>query len=532
MSRGLSVRATVVGAIAGVAMVSQIISGVWQYVDRVDAGRENIRHINEAVLAPVVELAVRGINGGNQMMLTDAGATALYAASGVRYLHVSGMSEGAEKTAFTEALPPQRIEHEYVAKDVDGGRLKVLAASLQDSGFIEEAYLYVVKAPLKGAKNGGEVTAVFSAEKLATLPQETMLAGLPLAVSVMLLGLGLAFFIGGRIARPISRLSAEVQGVADSLDLTRQVSLPASDIALNREAGDTALALNGLLEALRQTLSEVLRNVEQVNAAVLSLSRSSAQVASRSAEQSASAAGMASAMEESTANLSEIVSNARHLDDSARESGNFSRQGASIIHEAGSEMDAIADTVRDGAASIEALGQQSHGISAIVQVIKEISDQTNLLALNAAIEAARAGEAGRGFAVVADEVRKLAERTGQSTQQITGMISTIQSSSGQAVSVMDDTVRRVGSGVELAGRAGEAITRISTSTDHLVKGVEDISDALEQQNLAYQDIARHVERIAQMTEENSHAAGEAAGAAQALEDLSCAMQQAVARFRI
>jgi methyl-accepting chemotaxis protein len=237
-------------------------------------------------------------------------------------------------------------------------------------------------------------------------------------------------------------------------------------------------------------------------------------------------------MEESTANLAEIANNARYLDETSRESGTLSRQGAQIIHKAGHEMGVIAETVRDGAASIEALGHQSNQISAIVQVIKDIADQTNLLALNAAIEAARAGEAGRGFAVVADEVRKLAERTAQSTQQITGMISSIQTSSSQAVGVMNDTVQRVGSGVELADQAGEAITRISASTDHLVKGVEDISGALQQQNLAYQDVARHVERIAQMTEENSYAAKETAGAAQQLKGLSQAMQQAVARFRL
>ena len=532
MNKGLSIRAAVIGGIAGVALVSQMVSGVWQYLDRVEAGRQEISNINNAVLQPVIELATRGINGGNQMMLTDAAASALYAASGVRYLNLSGTSEGAEKTAFTEATPPQKIEHEYVAKEANGAQLKSTAAAVKESGFIDADYLYVIKTKLPGVKNGGQVTAVFSAQKLASLTRDTLIAGAPLTATVLILGLGLAIFIGGRISRPISRLASQVEEVANSLDLTRRVELSDSEIALNREAGETASAFNDLLANLQSTLSEVLNNVGMVNQSVVSLSNSASQVASRSVEQSASAAGMATAMEESTANLAEIANNARYLDETSRESGTLSRQGAQIIHKAGHEMGVIAETVREGASSIEALGQQSNQISAIVQVIKDIADQTNLLALNAAIEAARAGEAGRGFAVVADEVRKLAERTAQSTQQITGMISSIQTSSSQAVGVMDDTVKRVSSGVELADQAGEAITRISASTDHLVKGVEDISGALQQQNLAYQDVARHVERIAQMTEENSYAAKETAGAAQHLESLSQAMQQAVARFRL
>jgi methyl-accepting chemotaxis protein len=532
MAKGFSVRATIVGCIAGVALLSQLVGEIWNYTARVQAGREEIRHINDAVLAPVLELATRGINGGNQMMLTDSAASALYQASGVRYLSLSGMSEGAEKTAFTEAIPPQPMTHEFVAKDADASNLKAVASSMKASGFVDDAYLYVIKTPLPGVKNGGAVTAVFSARQLQSLTRDTLAASIPLAGSVMLLSLALAFFIGSRVARPISRLSRQVGEVAANMDLTRRVDLSDAEVALNREAGETALALNGLVYKLHETLTEVLDNVGKVSVSVQELSRSSGDVAQRSSEQSASAGEMAAAIEQSGANLAEIADNASHLDASSREAGALSRQGAGIIHKAGHEMGAIATTVREGAASIEDLGRHSDQISAIVQVIKEIADQTNLLALNAAIEAARAGEAGRGFAVVADEVRKLAERTSQSTQQISAMIASIQSSSSQAVGIMDDTVTRVGQGVELASQAGEAINQIASSTDALVRGVEEISNALQQQNLAYQDVNRHVERIAQMTEENSAAASNTADAAQHLEQLSDAMQQAVSRFRL
>jgi len=532
MSKGISVKAAVIGSIVGVTLLSQGVSSVFNYLRLVEMSRNEIRNINEAVLQPVADLAARSINGGNQMMLADTSAKALYEASGVRYLYLTGLSAGSEKTVFTEAIPPQKVEYEHSAKGIDTPRMKMLAAGMTQSGFVESDYLYVAKLKLPGVKNGGEVTAVFSANKLATLARDILVVYLPLALTVVVLSIGLAWFIGLRIARPITRLADQVQSVASSLDLSLQVSLSEGDIALNQEAAMTGTAFNELLSKLRTTLREILSNAQQVDQAVITLSQSIRQVASHSSEQSDSAAGMASAMEQSGANLSEIASNAQSLDTTARAAGTLSGQGAQIIRSAEHEMGVIASTVREGAQSIETLGRQSDQISAIVQVIKEIADQTNLLALNAAIEAARAGEAGRGFAVVADEVRKLAERTAQSTQQITTMISSIQTSSSQAVGVMNDTVTRVNGGVELAGKAEEAITRITESTGHLVKGVEDISSALQQQTLAYQDVTRHVERIAQMTEENSHTAAETATAAHRLEDLSQAMQQAIGHFKL
>ena len=529
---GLSAKSAVIGGIAAVVLVSQSLSGIWQYRDRAEMAHQEIRKINEAVLQPVLELAARGVNGGNKMMLGDAAANALYTATGVRYLSFEGTSEGAEKTLFTEAIPPQKVTHEFLAKDADAPRLKALAAGMRESGFVASEFLYVIKSSLPGVKNGGQLSAVFSAKSLETLTGDTLRAVLPVALAALLLGFVLAAFIGARIASPISHLARRVEEVASTLDITRRVDLSSADVRFNREAGETAAAFNGLLSNLHATLTEVLGNVDRVNQSVAQLSNAAGEVAARSEEQSTSAAGMASAMEESSANLAELAGNARYLDEHAWESGNFSRQGAEVIHDAGREMGVIAETVQAGSASIKALGQHSDEISAIVQVIKEIADQTNLLALNAAIEAARAGEAGRGFAVVADEVRKLAERTGQSTQQITGMIGAIQSSSAEAVGIMEDTVARVGKGVGLAGQAGIAITRIADSNQQLIRGVEDISGALQQQNVAYQDIAQHVDRIAQMTEENSNAAHDTANAARQLEGLSQAMRKAVGRFKV
>jgi methyl-accepting chemotaxis protein len=527
----LSVKSAVIGGIAIVVLVSQLVSGLWQYRDRQQVGRQQLLEVNETALRPVIDLAERGVSGGNQMMMGDGSANALYKSTGVLYLQITGLSEGAEKTAFTEAIPPQKITHQYVSSGADSAHMAGIASRLNESGFIESEYLYVSKTKLTGVKNGGELVAVFSAKRLASLTQETLMAVLPITAFALTLSLLMAAVIGSKIALPITSLAGRVETIASTMDITQRVVLSPTDIALNKEAGETAVAFNGLLAKLHDTLKQILNHADQLNRSAQQLSDASGEVASRSETQNSSAASMAAAIEESSAALDELASNARNLDQHATQSGDLSGKGVSIIQQAGKEMNNISKTVKEGSSSIEALGKQSDEISAIVQVIKDIADQTNLLALNAAIEAARAGEHGRGFAVVADEVRKLAERTTLSTTQISQMISSIQHSALNAVARMENTVEQVANGVGLASQAESAIGQISSSNIELVQGVVDISAALQQQTAAYQNIADNVSKIVAMAEENSHAAHNTASSAQDLESLSNSMRQIVGKFK-
>jgi len=195
-------------------------------------------------------------------------------------------------------------------------------------------------------------------------------------------------------------------------------------------------------------------------------------------------------------------------------------------------MQRISATVHQASGTIRAMGDSSQRISSIVGVIKDVADQTNLLALNAAIEAARAGEAGRGFAVVADEVRKLAERTAKATTEISDMVSTVQGNAEQAVSTMDETVARVAEGVSLARKTSESMLSINHGAQQVMDTVTDISNALREQGVASNEIAVNVENIARRSEENSSAVRAVAETALHLEKLAADTRQAVSRFRI
>jgi methyl-accepting chemotaxis protein len=178
------------------------------------------------------------------------------------------------------------------------------------------------------------------------------------------------------------------------------------------------------------------------------------------------------------------------------------------------------------------LGQQSNQISSVVQVIKDVAEQTNLLALNAAIEAARAGEQGRGFAVVADEVRKLAERTTRATAEISGVIGAIQESTRKAVTSMSSAVTKVNGGVDLAQKAGDSINQIKDGSAQVINVVDSISSALVEQNIASNNIASNVEKVAQMSDKNRASTSETASAANHMKQVADTMRLAVSQFKI
>lgn len=355
---------------------------------------------------------------------------------------------------------------------------------------------------------------------LTLLQQGAFVGGL---IVVVLVGIS----VYRAIMAPLELTRRTMEDIAQQRDFTRRVP-----VASNDEIGQMVTGFNSLVDRLQASMQDIQARMKEVRGAVESLSTAAQQVAASSANQSGSTSAMAASIEEMTVSISTVSNSAGDAQSMARQAGEISDEGGQIIERTAAEMGAIAATVAQASQVIQALGNDSQQISSVVQVIKEVADQTNLLALNAAIEAARAGEQGRGFAVVADEVRKLAERTAQSTGDISAMISKMQVSSGEAVAEMERVVQQVESGQALAQDAGQRIQAIREEAGRVSDAVTEISNALKEQSEASQDIARHVESIAQMTDENNAAAEETAAGAQRLDQLAEEVDATVAQFKV
>jgi methyl-accepting chemotaxis protein len=335
----------------------------------------------------------------------------------------------------------------------------------------------------------------------------------------------LVYLVRQQISRPLALIVGLLRNIGDG-KLNNRI-----DVAREDEIGQLLLSMQLMQGRLAEMIGEVRNSADQLSTASAQVASSSQRVVAGSQQQSEAASGMAASVEELTISIGQVSENALAARELSADSGRLSQEGNQIVHRAADGITHIAGTVQESSAIIRLLGEQSGEISTIVNVIKEIADQTNLLALNAAIEAARAGEQGRGFAVVADEVRKLAERTAQSTAQITETISKIQSGTHDAVQSMEAGVAQVNQGIVLAGQAGDAIVKINETSLSVVRAITDISSAIEEQSQASKEIARGVENIAQTSEQNTESMRESASVAQELQSLAKSLQLSVSRFR-
>jgi methyl-accepting chemotaxis protein len=339
--------------------------------------------------------------------------------------------------------------------------------------------------------------------------------------------------LGVAIARNTNRLLGGDPRYAR--EITKHVASGNLALRIDIDSRDTTsllASIKHMREMFRQVVKDTQDSANRVAQVAHQMSAASDQVRTVSQQSSESTASMAATTEEVTVSMGQVVENAQEAHNISVQSEQACASGVEVIQQAVHSMEEIAKTVRDSAEVVLALGAQSEQISSVVKVIREIADQTNLLALNAAIEAARAGEQGRGFAVVADEVRKLAERTTTATKDIATMIGAIQEGMRGVVTNMEHGVQQVNDGVSEANEAGVAIRHIQDGAQRVVRVVSDMSNSLREQGKASEEISQHLEEIARMSEQNSAVANEASQGAHQLLSSAKQMQNTVNRFAV
>lgn len=331
-----------------------------------------------------------------------------------------------------------------------------------------------------------------------------------------------------------SYLSRSTQKMRDAIqkfsegDLTIHVDCEIKDDSI----GQMFEYFNESVVKMREMIAEVSAAVHATASASNQISSSSEEMAAGTQEQSSQAAEIASSVEQMTKTILETTQNSSSAAEAAKNSGVVAKEGGRVVNETIEGMNRVASVVKKSAETVHALGKSSQQIGEIVQVIDDIADQTNLLALNAAIEAARAGEQGRGFAVVADEVRKLAERTTKATKEIALMIKQIQKDTEGAVSSMEEGTKEVEHGKLLADQAGQSLKEIISGAEVVVDMAMQVAAASEEQSSAAEQISKNIEALSNVTQESSAGIGQIARASEDLSRLTINLQELVGRFKI
>jgi methyl-accepting chemotaxis protein len=409
---------------------------------------------------------------------------------------------------------------------VDGERVgEVTWASVADEQGNERAQFQTPVYSRSGGAPIGTARVEISLESVSATRTSAMLWSIFISSAFILLAMGATLMLG-RVLQPLKDLAEKAEMIAAG-DLTVDIVGTSND-----EVGQLSSSFMSMVERLRGTIGRLVE--------------ASAAVASASAEISASTEEMAAGAREQTSQVTAVAASVEHLSrttadnskgavstaESARGARASAEEGGKVVEQSVQSMKRIAQVVQVSAETVRTLGRSSAQIGQIISVIDDIADQTNLLALNAAIEAARAGEQGRGFAVVADEVRKLAERTTTATKEIADMIQKIQNDTGEAVRSMEQGTTEVDNGIKLADAAGSSLRGIVSMSQTVTDMVAQIASASELQASASEQISKSVDGISSVARETATGIQQIARTAEDLNRLTENLQELIGQFRL
>ncbi|NWC49219.1 methyl-accepting chemotaxis protein [Pseudomonas edaphica] len=342
----------------------------------------------------------------------------------------------------------------------------------------------------------------------------------------LLVGIIAALVITRQITRPIQDTLAVVERIASG-DLSHNIQVTRRD-----ELGVLQQGIQRMGTTLRELISGIRDGVTQIASAAEELSAVTEQTSAGVNSQKIETDQVATAMHEMTATVQEVARNAEQASLAAADADGQARAGDKVVAEAIAQIERLAAEVARSTDAMTHLQQESNKIGSVMDVIKAVAEQTNLLALNAAIEAARAGEAGRGFAVVADEVRGLAQRTQKSTEEIEGLVAGLQNGTQQVATVMNNSRSLTDSSVELTRKAGVSLENITSTVSNIQSMNQQIAAAAEQQSAVAEEISRSIVNVRDVSEQTATASDETAKSSVELARLGSQLQQMVSHFRV
>ncbi|QKQ25969.1 methyl-accepting chemotaxis protein [Candidatus Reidiella endopervernicosa] len=577
----LSIRQVVTGGPIVLLLVTSLVLGFARYQNDYDTAVEHSLELSRVGLQPILNLMKASVGGGNYANVQDKEALSLYQADESLMLFVVegktdqngeafGISYDSGQSAILRTAYPDNYEAGLVKK-VDSARnkLKQMAADHPKRGRIEKLanrfkgdleqyqrgqqqlsdvmsnyrrpdesqftsgyYLDPKSWRLHmlldtGNEGGGTIWVVKDASHIGGLWKAILVNVAPLSIGALLIAAFLAWLLARRIHRAINAIKATIVDVEQSSDLTQQIVHQNSD-----ELGEIADTFNNLLVKFRSGISGVATATSTLSGAAEEMSMVAAETNQGLVRQKSDTEEVAHSISIMTSTIGEIASHAADASDATQRTDDEARQGQQVVSETINSIDRLATEIGTASEVITRLGKRSEEIGAVLDVIKGIAEQTNLLALNAAIEAARAGEQGRGFAVVADEVRTLASRTQSSAEEINGMIESLQVNAKEAVTVMENGREQVQQSVDQAAHAGEALQSITTMVDTIREMNERIASAATQQSETSEEVSRTISAISHEVEQTVDRANTTAISSDNLAQLADEMQRLVGQFKI
>ncbi len=392
--------------------------------------------------------------------------------------------------------------------------------------FVDDAGLMSLVRPIKPGKaqNHWALLLTFPLDAALVDARQIILLAALIGTAGLLILAVLSWPLLTRLIRPLRTLAQTLSNWDG--DVAQQLT-----VERDEEIGLIGTAFNTFMARLRELVFSIAKESRHLDETTQELIAATDAVAQHSRQQRDAAGQMQHEMDEMTRSIAEVAQQSDQLQELARNTGHLTASAATTVNRTAEDIGQIDHTMQAVADGVQRLDDRSREISTIINVIREIADQTNLLALNAAIEAARAGEQGRGFAVVADEVRKLANRTAQATSEVTATINTIQQESAQAVKTVSLTSEQMNRGVALSREAAAAIETIRLHADDMLNRISNVTRQANQQSGTSQALSSNVEHMGNLARENDQDSLLAQGRVQELATLAKHLRGLVSRFR-